>query len=67
MKKLIDKMKKINILTIIYGVILCAIVLYMLFCTDMLKKVYSDDVIKLSKEWALIDNGETAHVDVDKL
>ena len=60
-------MKKINILTIIYGVILCAIILYMLFCTDMLKKVYSDDVIKLSKEWALIDNGETAHVDVDKL
>ncbi|MCR4866762.1 MAG: GGDEF domain-containing protein [Lachnospiraceae bacterium] len=60
-------MKKINILTIIYGVILCAIILYMLFYTDMLKKVYSDDVIKLSKEWALIDNGETAHVDVDKL
>ena len=58
---------KINILAVVYLVLLCAILLYMAFNTDLSKKVYADKVINLSKEWSLIDNGEASHVEVDKL
>jgi diguanylate cyclase (GGDEF)-like protein len=67
MKNPVSAFKKLNILTIIYIIVLGAILFYMAFWTDMFKKVYADKVINLSKEWTLIDNGETRHVEVDKL
>ena len=61
------KERKLNIQIIVYALVLAAAVIYMLFNTDILKREYDKEVIRLSGEWNMVDEKTSAHVDIDEL
>ena len=61
------KERKLNIQIIVYALVLAAAVIYMLFNTDIFKREYDKEVIRLSGGWNMVDEKTSAHVDIDEL